>query len=76
MSKNKSTTLITDKDRGIAGIILAKSFIIVGLGSLAFGNVPIRAGFLPASLVFLVSSLFYLTREDREMRRKKKMGIS
>lgn len=67
---------MTDKDRGIAFVVLAMSFNIVGLGSLAFGNVSAAAGLLIGSLVFLVFSLFYLTREYRQMRRKKKMNIS
>ena len=65
---------MTDKDRGIAFVVLAMSFNIVGLGSLAFGNVPVAAGLLMGSLVFLAFSLFYLTREYRQMRRKKKIG--
>jgi uncharacterized membrane protein len=76
MSEKKATVPMTDKDRGIAFVILAMSFNIVGLGSLAFGNVPVAAGLLTGALVFLVTSLFYLTIEYREMRRKKKMDIS
>ncbi len=76
MSEEKATATMIDKDRGIAFVVLAISFDIVGLGSLAFGNVPVAAGLLIGSLVFLLFSLFYLTREDRQMRRKKKMDIS
>jgi hypothetical protein len=76
MPENKATVPVTNKDRGIALVISALSFNIVGLGSLAFGNVPVAAGLLAGSLVFLVISLFYLTSEYRQMRRKKKMDIS
>ena len=76
MSEKKARVPMTDKDRGIAFVVLAMSFNIVGLGSLAFGNIPVAAGLLIGSLVFLVFSLFYLTREYRQMRRKKKMDIS
>ena len=76
MSEKKGRVPMTDKDRGIAFVVLAMSFNIVGLGSLAFGNVSAAAGLLIGSLVFLVFSLFYLTREYRQMRRKKKMNIS
>jgi hypothetical protein len=76
MSEEKATAAMIDKDRGIAFIVLAMSFNIVGLGSLALGNVSAAAGLLIGSLVFLVFSLFYLTKEYRQTRRKKKMGIS
>ncbi len=76
MSEKKATVPMTDKDRVIAFVVLAMSFNIVGLGSLAFGNFSVAAGLLIGSLVFLVFSLFYLTREYRQMRRKKKMDIS
>jgi hypothetical protein len=76
MPENKTTVPVTNKDRGIAFVISAMAFNIVGLGSLAFGNVPHAAGLLTASLVFLVISLFYSTSEYRQMRRKKKMDTS
>jgi xanthine/uracil permease len=76
MSEEKTTASMIDKDRGIAFVVLAISFDIVGLGSLTFGNVSVAAGLLIGSLVFLFFSLFYLTKEDRQMRRKKKMDIS
>ena len=41
MSEKKARVPMTDKDRGIAFVVLAMSFNIVGLGSLAFGNVPV-----------------------------------
>jgi cell division protein FtsW (lipid II flippase) len=76
MSEEKATASMIDKDRGIAFVVLAISFNMVGLSSLAFGNVPVAAGLLIGSLVFLLFSLFYLTKEDRQMKRKKKMDIS
>jgi hypothetical protein len=76
MSEEKATASMIDKDRGIAFVVLAMAFNIVGLGSLALGNVPVAAGLLIGSLVFLSFSLFYLTKEDRQMKRKKKMDIS
>ncbi len=76
MSEKKATVPMTDKDRVIAFVVLAMSFNIVGLGSLAFGNVSVAAGLLTGSLVFLVFSLIYLTKEYRQMRRKNKMDIS
>jgi len=67
---------VANKDRGLAFVISAMAFNIVGLGSLAFGHVPHAAGLYTASLVFLVISLFYSTSEYRQMRRKKRMDIS
>jgi len=72
MSEEKATASMTDKDRSIAFVVLAVSFNIVRLGSLAFGNIPVAAGLLKGSLVFLVFTLFYLTKEYRQMRGKRK----
>ena len=55
---------------GVAFIILAMSFNIVGLGSLAFMNVPVAGGLLITSLIFMIFSLFYSTKEYRDSRRK------
>jgi hypothetical protein len=69
MSEENATAAMVDKDRGIAFVVLAMAFNIVGLGSLALGNAPVAAGLLIGSLVFLSFSLFYLTKEDRQTRR-------
>jgi len=47
-------------------MIMAISFNIVALGSLAFTNIPVAVGLLVASLVFMLFSLFYSTKEYRE----------
>ncbi len=72
ISEKKGRVPTTDKEQGIAFVVLAMSFNIVGLGCLAFGNVSVSAGLLLGSLVFLVFSLFYLTEEERQMREKRK----
>jgi hypothetical protein len=71
MSENKANSL-QGENRGVAFIIMAISFNIVGLGSLAFGNVPVAGGLLVGSLAFMILSLFYSTKEYREMRKKQK----
>ena len=68
MSGKKET--LEGENRGVAFIILAMSFNIVGLGSLAFMNVPVAGGLLIASLMFMILSLFFSTREYRESKRK------
>jgi CHASE2 domain-containing sensor protein len=52
-------------ERATAYIIIALGFLVVGVGSLLLGNVPVAAGLLVASLVSLMVSLFYLTKEHR-----------
>jgi Ca2+/Na+ antiporter len=74
MSENKTSSL-EGEDRGNAFIIMAMSFNIVGLGSLAFGNVPVAGGLLVASLAFMILSLFYSTKKYREKRKKQKETV-
>jgi len=57
-------------ERATAFIVLAISFLIVGLGSLFLRNVSVAAGLLLASLFWLLVALFYLTKEHREKARK------
>jgi xanthine/uracil permease len=57
-------------ERAIAFVVLAISFLIVGLGSLFLRNASVAAGLLLASLFWLLVALFYLTREHREKARK------
>jgi galactokinase len=53
-------------ERATAYVILAISFLIVGLGSMFLGNVPVAAGLLAASVFWLLVALFYLTKEHRQ----------
>jgi CHASE2 domain-containing sensor protein len=53
-------------ERATACVILAVGFLVVALCSLLLGNVPVAVGLLAASLVSLLASLFYLTKEQRE----------
>jgi hypothetical protein len=53
-------------ERATAYVIIAIGFLVVGLCSLLLGNVPVAAGLLVASLMWLLVSLFYLTKEHRE----------
>ncbi len=69
MSENKTRSQESG-NRGVASIIMAISFNIVGLGSLAFMNVPVAGGLLVASLISMILSLFYSTREYRERRKR------
>jgi hypothetical protein len=69
MSEDKASSL-EGENRGIAFIIMAMSFNIVGLGSLAFGNGPVAGGLLAGSLAFMILSLFYSTKEYREKKKK------
>jgi len=69
MSENKARSL-KGENRGVAFIIMAISFNIVALGSLAFMNVPVADGLLVASLIFMILSLFYSTKEYRERRKR------
>jgi hypothetical protein len=55
-------------ERATAYVILAIAFLIVGLGSMLLGNVPVAGGLLVAALVWLLASLFYLTKENRQKR--------
>jgi hypothetical protein len=57
-------------ERVTAFVVLAISFLIVGLGSLFLRNESVAAGLLLASLFWLLVALFYLTREHREKARK------
>jgi hypothetical protein len=75
MSENKAESF-EHENRGVAFVVMAMSFNIVGLGSLAFGNVPVAGGLLTGSLVFMILSLFYSTKEYREMRKKQKKTVS
>jgi hypothetical protein len=71
MSENKANSL-EGENRGVAFIIMAMSFNIVGLGSLALWNIPVAGGLLIGSLAFMILSLFYSTKEYRQMRKKQK----
>lgn len=55
-------------ERATAYVILAIGFLIVGLGSMLLGNVPVAAGLLVATLMWLLASLFHLTKENRQKR--------
>jgi xanthine/uracil permease len=57
-------------ERAISFVVLAISFLVVGLGSLFLRNVPVAAGLLMASLFWLLVALFYLTKEHREKAHK------
>ena len=61
------------ENRGVAFVIFALSFTIVGVGSLAFGNVPVAVGLLVGSITALLGSLFYLTKEKRQRKRNKEI---
>jgi len=52
-------------ERATAYVIIAIGFLVVGLSSLLLGNVPVAGGLLVASLLWLLVSLFYLTKEHR-----------
>ena len=69
MSESKARSL-EGENRGVAFIIMAISFNIVGLGGLAFMNVPVAGGLLVASLISMILSLFYSTKEYRERRKR------
>jgi hypothetical protein len=61
-------TLMSDPsayERAAACVLIAIGFLIVGLSSLLLGNVPVAGGLLVASLLWLLVSLFYLTKEHR-----------
>ena len=75
MAESKASSL-EGENRGNAFIIMAMSFNIVGLGSLAFGNIPVAGGLLAGSLAFMILSLFYSTKEYREKRRKQKKAVA
>ena len=70
MSENKASSY-EGENRGVAFIIMAMSFNIVGLGSLAFGNIPVAGGLLTGSLIFMILSLFYSTKEYRKRKKQK-----
>ena len=55
-------------NRGIASIILAIGFLIVGIGNLMFGNIPVTVGLLVGALTSLFVFLYYLTKEHRQMK--------
>lgn len=74
MSENKAESF-EGENRGVAFIIMAISFNIVGIGSLALGNVPVAGGLLIGSLAFMILSLFYSTKEYRKMRKKQKKAV-
>jgi xanthine/uracil permease len=76
MSEKREKNPVEGENRGIAFVILAIAANIVGLANLAFGNVPVASGLLVGSLVSLVISLFYSTREYRQMKKGKAMDIS
>jgi len=55
-------------NRGIASIILAIGFLIVGIGNLMLSNIPVTVGLLVGALTSLFVSLYYLTKEHRQMK--------
>ena len=58
----------TGQDQGVAFIIPAIGFLVVGILSLMLGNIPVSVGMLVGALVWLLVSLYYLTKEHREMK--------
>ena len=74
MSEKREKNSGEAENRGIAFVILAIATNIVGLANLAFGNVPVAGGLLVGSLTSLLISLFYSTREYRQMKKGKAMG--
>jgi len=54
----------------IASLILALSFLIVGLLSLFFGNVPVAASFIITTAIFVLLSLHSLISEQRHSAKK------
>ena len=71
VSENNKKYSLNDKDRGITYTISAIGFNIGGLGGLALGNIPTAGALLTMSIVFLVVSLFYSTREYRQTKKKR-----
>lgn len=55
-------------ERATAFVILAIGFLVVGILSLVLRNAPVAAGLLVAALMWLLASLFYLTKEHRQRR--------
>lgn len=55
-------------ERATAFVILAIGFLVVGILSLVLRNAPAAAGLLVAALMWLLASLFYLTKEHRRVR--------
>jgi O-antigen/teichoic acid export membrane protein len=55
-------------NRDIASIILSIGFLIVGIGNLMLGNIPITVGLLVGALTSLFVFLYYLTKEHRQMK--------
>jgi hypothetical protein len=53
-------------ERATTYVILALAFLVVGLGSMLLGNVPVAGGLLAASLFWLLVALFYLTKKHRQ----------
>jgi xanthine/uracil permease len=58
----------TGQDKGVAFIIAAIGFLVVGILNLMLVNIPISIGILVGTLVWLLVSLHYLTKEHREMK--------
>jgi hypothetical protein len=55
-------------NQSIASIILSIGFLIVAIGNLILGNMPITVGLLVCVLTFLFAFLYYLTKEHRQMK--------
>jgi hypothetical protein len=55
----------TEGNRGIAYLILAIGFLIVGILSVLFESVSVAVGLLVGTLIFLLFSLFHLTKEQK-----------
>jgi hypothetical protein len=58
----------TGQNKGVAFVIGAIGFLVVGILSLMLGNIPVSVGMLVAALVWMLASLYYLTKEHREMK--------
>ena len=56
----------TGQDKGVAFVIATIGFLVVGFLSLMLGNIPVSVGMLVAALVWMLASLYYLTKEQRE----------
>jgi xanthine/uracil permease len=64
------------ENRAVAFIILALGFLIAGILSLMLGFISAAIGVFVGALIFLLLSLFHLTREYRQMKDRAKSTIS
>lgn len=59
-------------NQAIASIMLAIGALIVGIGNLMLGNIPVTVGLLVDALISLFVSLYYLTKDYRQMKHVEK----